>query len=61
MAREMWDVREARSSMVETEASPRRLGALGSRRERSCTRLEKDMVLSDSEFEAEVEPDYCSC
>jgi len=44
LAMEMWD---ARSSTVDTEASPRLLGALGSRRDRSCTRLENDIVLSD--------------
>lgn len=46
MAREMCEVRDARSSMVETEASPRvarRRGA-PSRSDRSCTRLEKDML-----------------
>jgi hypothetical protein len=41
LASEMW---EARSSMVDTEASPRLLGALGSRRDRSWTRLENDML-----------------
>src|SRR4051812_14172037 len=46
MAREMCEVREARSSMVDTDASPRfgRRGAAPSRRERSCTRLEKDIT-----------------
>ena len=41
LASERW---EARSSMVETEASPRLLGALGSRRDRSWTRLENDIL-----------------
>ena len=48
MAREMCEVREARSSMaevmVETDASPRRRGAFPSRRERSWTRLENDIL-----------------
>jgi hypothetical protein len=41
LAIEMW---EARSSTVDTEASPRLLGALGSRRDKSWTRLEKDIL-----------------
>jgi len=45
MAREIWDVRDARSSIIEAlDASPRRRGALESRRERSWTRLEKDIL-----------------
>lgn len=45
----MWDVREAMPSIVEAadviEASSRLLRASADRIERSCTRLEKDMVL----------------
>jgi hypothetical protein len=46
MPREMCDIREALSLIVEAlEASPRlRRGAFESRRERSWTRLENDMM-----------------
>jgi hypothetical protein len=38
------EIRDARSSTVDTEASPRLLGAFVSRSDRSWTRLENDMV-----------------
>lgn len=49
MAREMWDVLEAMPSIVEAtdvvEAFSRLRASAADRIERSCTRLEKDMVL----------------
>ena len=38
------EMRDARSSTVDTEASPRLRGPLESRSDRSWTRLEKDML-----------------
>ena len=38
------EMRDARSSTVDTEASPRLRGALESRSDRSWTRLEKDIL-----------------
>lgn len=63
MAREMWEVRDARSSIVEAaEASPRvRRGAFGSRSDRSWTRLEKDMMSQLCAEIATIVDDYPVC
>lgn len=51
MGLEMW---EERSSTVETEASARLRGALESRSDRSCTRLENDIFCAAEGCASEI-------